>query len=75
MLQLYNATLQGGMFRKDKGPVTASIEPWLYQHRVGLMFASRPISAVLAIVHRTKEARTMRRAENYGSILLSYRFN
>ena len=75
MLQLYNATLQGGMFRRHKGPVTADIEPWLYQHRVGLMYASRRISTVVAIVHRTKEARTMRRAENYGSILLSYRFN
>jgi lipid A 3-O-deacylase len=75
MLQLYNATLQGGMFRKNKGPVTADIQPWLYQHRVGLMYASRRISTVLAIVHRTKEARQMRRAENYGSIQLSYRFN
>ena len=74
MLQLYNATLQGGAFLKDKGPVTADIEPWLYQHRVGIMYAARRTSAVLAIVHRTKEARHMRRAENYGSIQLSYRF-
>jgi len=75
MLQLYNATLQGGMFRKDKGPVTADIEPWLYQHRVGLMYAARRVSAALAIVHRTKEGRTMRRVENYGSVQLGYRFD
>lgn len=75
MLQLYNATLQGGMFRNYKGPVTADIQPWVYQHRVGLMYASHRISAALGIIHRTKEGRTMRRAENYGSIQLSYRFN
>jgi lipid A 3-O-deacylase len=75
MLQLYNATLQGGMFSRHKGPVTADIEPWLYQHRVGLMYASSRVSIVLAIIHRTKEARSMRRAENYGSIQVSYRFN
>ena len=75
MLQLYNATVQGGLFRNDKGPVTAEIQPWLYQHRVGLMYAARRVSAALGIVHRTKEARSMRRAENYGSIQLAYRFN
>lgn len=75
MLQVYNATLQGGLFRNDKGPVTADIQPWLYQHRVGLMYAARRVSAALAIVHRTKEARSMRRAENFGSIQLGYRFN
>lgn len=75
MLQLYNATLQGGMFRNDKGPVTADVEPWVYQHRVGLMYAIGRVSTALAIVHRTKEARSMRRSENYGSIQLSYRFN
>lgn len=75
MVQLYNATLQGGMFRSRKGPVTTSVQPWLYQHRVGLMYAVRRVSAALAIVHRTKEGRTMRRAENYGSVQLGYRFN
>ena len=74
MLQLYNATLQGGVFRRRKGPVTTDIQPWIYQHRVGLMYAARRVSAALAIVHRTKEGRTMRRAENYGSVQLGYRF-
>jgi lipid A 3-O-deacylase len=73
MLQIYNATLQGGLFRNDKGPVTADIEPWLYQHRMGLMFARRRFSLALGVIHRTKEAKHMRRKENYGSILLNYR--
>lgn len=74
MVQGYNATLQGGLFRKDKGPVTADLQPWLYQHRMGFMIGLRRFSTVIALVHRTREARQMRRKENYGSIQLSYRF-
>lgn len=75
MYQVYNATLQGGLFRDDPGPVTAPLEPWVYQHRVGLMFAAHRYSAVLAVVHRTREASSMRRKENYGSVMFGYRFN
>ncbi|HEY0677101.1 MAG TPA: lipid A deacylase LpxR family protein [Chitinophagaceae bacterium] len=74
MLQVYNATLQGGLFRSDKGPVRAELQPWLYQHRMGLMFAQDRCSIIFAVVHRTREARGMRRKENYGSVQLAYRF-
>jgi hypothetical protein len=37
------------------------------------MFARRRLSTVLAIIHRTKEAKSMRRNENYGSITVGYR--
>lgn len=74
MFQAYNATLQGGLFQDDKGPVTASPEPVLYQQRIGIMYAKRRITIILADVHRTKEAKNMRRKENYGSITLAYRF-
>ncbi|MGB8192174.1 MAG: lipid A deacylase LpxR family protein [Chitinophagaceae bacterium] len=73
MYQAYNATLQGGLFRDDKGPVTASPEPLIYQQRIGIMYAKQRITIVLADVHRTKEAKQMRRKENYGSITLGYR--
>ena len=73
MAQAYNATLQGGMFRDDKGPVVAELNPFLYQHRIGLMYASRPITVSFSIVHRTREAKHMYRKENYGSIAVSLR--
>lgn len=73
MVQGYNATLQGGLFRNDKGPVTATPEPLVYQQRIGLAYARGRISAIIADVHRTKEAKSMRRAENYGSVQISYR--
>lgn len=73
MVQAYNATLQGGLFRKDKGPVTAPLQPVLYQQRIGIAYARGRISAIIADVHRTKEAKSMRRAENYGSVQVAYR--
>lgn len=73
MVQGYNATLQGGMFRKDKGPVTASLQPVLYQQRIGFTYAGPRFSLIVADVHRGKEAKSMRRPENYGSVQLAYR--
>lgn len=71
--QAYNATLQGGMFLKNKGPVTASLNPLLYQHRVGFMYSSPRFGLSVGIIHRTKESKDMRRKENYGSLGMSYR--
>ena len=73
MFQAYNATLQGGLFREDKGPVLAELNPWMYQHRIGMMYAGRSLSASFAIVHRTREAKHMYRKENYGSIGIALR--
>jgi lipid A 3-O-deacylase len=73
MVQAYNATLQGGLFRDEKGPVTAPLQPIVYQQRIGLGYAQGRISIVVADVHRTKEAKSMRRKENYGSVQVSYR--
>lgn len=73
MVQGYNATLQGGLFRKDKGLVTAPLQPIVYQQRIGIAWAKDRFSVVVADVHRTKEAKSMRRKENYGSVQVSYR--
>lgn len=73
MVQGYNATLQGGLFRSDKGPVTVPLQPVLYQQRVGIAYAQGRFSVVLADVHRSKEAKGMRRKENYGSVMVGYR--
>lgn len=73
MAQGYNATLQGGLFRKDKGPVTVPLQRMVYQHRIGIAWARGRYSAIIADVHRTKEAKSMRRKENYGSVQVSYR--
>jgi lipid A 3-O-deacylase len=75
MVQGYNVTFQGGMFRSDKGPVTGTPNRFIYQHRLGLMYARHRFSVSLGVIHRTREAREMRRKENYGSVGVGYRFN
>jgi hypothetical protein len=73
--QVYNATLQGGMFLDNKGPVTASPTPWVFEARFGFRYAKNHISMGASFVHETREARSMMANDDYGSLLLSYRFN
>jgi len=75
MYQLYNATVQGGMFIREKGPVTGEIMPWVYQQRLGAHFANKSFSVQLAVVFKTKEAKAMRKHERFGVITLAHRFN
>ena len=72
LYQAYNATVEGGMFREDKGPVVARLNPWLYQHRLGLVYAWRAFTASIAVVHRTREVKYQYRKENYASVGVSF---
>ncbi len=73
--QLYNATVQGGLFIKDKGPVTCPLEPIMYQHRIGIQYAEGRSSVQIAGAYKTKEASSMIKNERYAIIALAYRFN
>ena len=73
LYQAYNATMEGGLFREDKGPVVAELNPWLYQHRLGLMYVWRAFSVSFATIHRTREVKNQYRKENYASIGVNYR--
>jgi lipid A 3-O-deacylase len=71
--QLYNATVQGGLFTHDKDVFTTSIQPYYYSQRFGVMFAQGGFSLQLGFTYKTKEARTMKTNENYGTIGLGFR--
>ena len=73
LYQAYNATMEGGMFREDKGPVIAQLNPWLYQHRLGLVYAWRAFTASITVIHRTREAKMQYRKENYASVGVAFR--
>lgn len=75
LYQIYNATVQGGMFRKDKGPITSPIEPFVISHQVGAMFSFKRYSLRLATTFEGKEATSQRFTQAYGSLYGSYRFN
>ncbi len=72
--QLYNATVQGGVFTRDKDVYTTSIQPYFYSHRFGAMYAQGACTFQLGFTYKTKEARTMKADENYGTIGFGFRF-
>jgi lipid A 3-O-deacylase len=75
LFQAYNATVQGGLFRKNKGPVTSSPEPFVLTHQVGALFSHNRYLVQLAANFRGREARSQRFSQSYGSVQVGYRIN
>ena len=73
--QFYNATLEGGIYRKEKGPVTSSPMPWVYTNHIGFCYAKNKIGFSFAYVHESREARTMIANDDYATLSFSFRFN
>ncbi|MCU7551001.1 lipid A deacylase LpxR family protein [Chitinophagaceae bacterium LB-8] len=72
--QLYNATVQGGLLTHNEDVYTTGIQPYYYSHRFGAIYAQGGLSLQLGFTYKTKEARTMRADENYGTIGVGVRF-
>lgn len=72
--QFYNATVEGPLFRKDKGPFVSEITKSFYQHRWGIHYAERGWTLDVHFVLKNREAVSMREKERYGSISIAYRF-
>ncbi len=68
----YNATIQGGLFRDDKGPVTGKLNPFLYHQKIGLMGSWNRVALDLGINFQTKETPSQEKAQWYGTIGLKY---
>jgi hypothetical protein len=73
--QLYNATIQGGLFRKDKGPITSTVKPLVFTQQLGALCSYDRYTLRLGIVFETKEASSQRLNHTYASIQGSYRFH
>lgn len=71
--QMYNATVQGPLFNKYKGPIVSHIEPLVYQYNIGLHFARPHWGVAMVWTHRTREAVTMRTEQDYGSLQFTFR--
>ncbi|WP_353124340.1 lipid A deacylase LpxR family protein [Parapedobacter pyrenivorans] len=70
----YDATLQGGMFLRDKGPVTHTPARWVWYNQVGVMYAKQALSLHLQYIFYTKEVPGMFFRHRYGSVGMGYRF-
>jgi lipid A 3-O-deacylase len=72
--QAYNATVQGGLFIKDKGPFTTGINPFVFQTKTGIMLSGNRMGLRWYYTFRTKEGSNMKQGEHWGSIGATYRF-
>jgi lipid A 3-O-deacylase len=72
--QLYNATVEGPLFRQSKGPIVSDITKLFYMHSFGIHFSENRWTVDVHYTMKNKEATTMRSKEKFGSISLAYRF-
>jgi lipid A 3-O-deacylase len=74
-IHAYNATVQGGLFRHDKGEFISDIYHTMYRHRIGFVYADARITTTLEADYLTKEAKTQQVQQRYASLRFAYRFN
>ncbi len=70
----YDATLQGGMFLQDKGPVTYKPARWVFYNQIGAFYARNALTLRLQYIFYSKEVPGMFFRHRYGSVGLGLRF-
>ena len=70
----YDATIQGGIFLDDKGPVARRPARWTMAHQAGLVYAQKAFTCSLQYRFSTREVPTMYFRHQYGSLAISYRY-
>ncbi|WP_257666436.1 lipid A deacylase LpxR family protein [Parapedobacter tibetensis] len=73
-LVIYDATIQGGLFRRDKGPVTYEPSRWVLSNHFGVTYARNSLTLNMQYIFNTKELPGMFFRHQYGSLGLSYRY-
>ena len=69
----YDATLQGGMFLRNKGPVTQTPARWVWYNQIGVMYAGNALSLHFQYIFYTREVPGMFFRHRYGSVGMGYR--
>jgi hypothetical protein len=71
----YDATVEGGLFREDKGPVTFDVKPLVFSQQIGGMYSKNRWTIDFSLVFKSTEIKSQAKAHQYGSAALYYRFN
>ncbi|HEY1023738.1 MAG TPA: lipid A deacylase LpxR family protein [Sphingobacteriaceae bacterium] len=71
----YNATVQGGLFLQDKGPVTFGIKPLVFSQEAGINYANNRWTLNFSAAFLTREIKSIARAHQYATAKIYYRFN
>ncbi len=73
--QGYNITVQGNMLQKDAVAKLQEPARWVFQHTMGICYATGRWTTKAAWIYQTIEAQTQIRDQQYGSLSLSYRLH
>ena len=71
----YDATIEGGLFREDKGMVTFGVKPLVFSQQLGFMYSRKRWTADFSVIFKSREIKSNARAHQFGSAALYYRFN
>lgn len=71
----YDATIEGGLFREDKGPVVFGVKPLVFSQQAGVIYSKNRWTADFSLIFKSREVKSMARPHQYGSASLNYRFN
>jgi len=71
----YNATIQGGMFRTDRGPVTHQPNRVLFTQELGYMYAKKRWALSFSLIFQSKDLKQQVENHQYGSASIFYCFD
>jgi hypothetical protein len=71
----YDATVEGGLFARDKGPIVFDIKPIVISGELGAAYAKNRWTATFSVIFKSKEIKSFVKPDQYGSIAICYRFN
>ncbi len=75
MVQAYNATVQGGLLRSEKGLYVSELNPFIYVIKGGAVISGRQSGLSITYTLKQKEAKSMiDKMEIYGAFGVYYRF-
>ncbi|RZK20466.1 MAG: lipid A deacylase LpxR family protein [Pedobacter sp.] len=69
----YDATIQGSLFNDDS-PLTFGVKPIVFEQQFGVNYSSKRFTADFNIIFKSKEVKSIAKAQNYGGLSLYYRF-
>ena len=74
VLSVYNATIQGGLFRSDKGPYTGQLNHLRYRQTIGWMHSGPIFNIGLNLIYDARESKTQLHNQWYGRVQFGFAF-